>query len=111
MNFKKIRSHSAIRKTYSTTYQKCFGGGWVPLNVIGDKFVERCKQENKGIFEKKIVENSTKGPPLPLVVEIKLLAKNDLHIMKQILYDTGSRKVARWLLKRVFKRIHDKMQI
>ena len=32
--------------------------------------------------------------------EKKLLAKNDLHVMKRILYDTGRRTVARWSHKR-----------
>ena len=59
-------------------------------------------------FKKKIVEYSTKGltPPPPPLVEKILLAKNDLHTMKRILYDTGPVVVARWPLKRVFKRRH-----
>ena len=32
-----------------------------------------------------------------------LLAKNDLHVMKRILYDTGPQVVARWLCERVSK--------
>ena len=53
----------------------------------------------EGGFKKiKIVEFSTKG----LTPKWKkfLLAKNDLHVMKQILYDTGRRTVARWPHKR-----------
>ena len=43
-------------------------------------------------FQKKLVEFSTKAltpPPSPPLVEKILLAKNDLHAVKQILYDTG----------------------
>jgi len=46
------------------------------------------------------VENSTKGPTPPIMEN--LLTFNDLHAMKQILYDTGPQIVARWLLQRVF---------
>ena len=35
-----------------------------------------------------------------ILVEKILLAKNDLHVMKRILYDTGRRTVARWPYKR-----------
>ena len=52
---------------------------------------------------KKIVENSTRGPIPPPLVEKSLLAKNDLHVMKRILYNTGPRVVARWLRERVSK--------
>ena len=50
---------------------------------------------------KKIVEESAKSPP-PFL-EKKLLARNDLHVMKQIPYDTGPLVVARWPLERVLK--------
>ena len=43
---------------------------------------------------KKIVEESAKSPP-PTFLEKKLLAKNDLHVMKRIPYDTGWRTIAR----------------
>ena len=44
------------------------------------------------------MKNSTKGPtPLPpLLVEKFLSAKNDLHVMKRILYDMGPQVVAKW---------------
>ena len=52
----------------------------------------------------KIVEYSTKGltpPPLPALSGKKiLLATNDLHVVKRILYDTDRRTVARWPHKR-----------
>ena len=51
---------------------------------------------------KKIVENSTRGP-IPPLVEKSLLAKNDLHVVKRILYNMGPRVVARWLRERVSK--------
>ena len=35
-------------------------------------------------------------PPIPPKWKKFLLAKNDLHVMKRILYDTGSRVVAGW---------------
>ena len=47
----------------------------------------------------KIVENSTKGPP-PKLKRI-LLVKNDLHVLKQTLYDMDPRVVAKWLLQTV----------
>ena len=60
-------------------------------------------------FKKKIVEYSTKGltpPPPPFSGKNFYWLKNDLHTMKRILYDTGPGVVARWPLKRVFKRRH-----
>ena len=39
----------------------------------------------------------------PLLVEKILLAKNYLHVMKRILYDTGPRVVARWSRERILK--------
>ena len=51
------------------------------------------------------MENSKGGwpnhPPSPLVEF--LWAKNDLHVMEQILYDTGWRTVAKWPRKRTQK--------
>ena len=58
------------------------------------------------VSKKKIVEYSTKGstpPPPPSYWEKFLLAKNDLHVMKRILYDTGPRVVARWSRERILK--------
>ena len=53
--------------------------------------------------KKKLVDFSTKGltppPPRPQWKKI-LLAKNDLHVVKRILYDTGRRTVVRWPHKR-----------
>ena len=50
--------------------------------------------------KKKLVEYSTKGlTPRPQWKKI-LLAKNDLHAVKRILYDTGRQTVARWPHKR-----------
>ena len=48
--------------------------------------------------KKKLVEYSTKGltPPPPLSGNFFLLNKNDLHVVKRILYDTGRRTVAGW---------------
>ena len=51
---------------------------------------------------KKIVEESAKSPP-PTFLEKKILAKNNLHVMKRIPYDTGPLVVARWPLERVLK--------
>ena len=50
------------------------------------------------------MENSTKGlTPRPPLVENILLAKNDLQVLKPILYDTGRRTVVRWPHKRRYK--------
>ena len=54
----------------------------------------------------KIKKNSGKfhkGSDPPLLVEQFLLAKNDLHVMKQILYDMGPQVVVRWSLERILK--------
>ena len=53
------------------------------------------------------MENFSKGRtqiPCPISEKKHLLAKNDLHLMKQILYDTtGPPVVTRWPLERVLK--------
>ena len=55
-----------------------------------NKLIEGFKNKKKTR-----VENSTSGKIV--------LAENDLHAMKVILYDTGMRVVPRWPLKRIWK--------
>ena len=48
-----------------------------------------------------MVEESAKSPPPTFLG--KKLAKNNLHVMKRILYDTGPRVYARWSCERILK--------
>ena len=54
----------------------------------------------EGFQKKKLVEFFNKGLTPPPLVEKILLAKNDLHVVKRILYDTGRWTVVRWPHKR-----------
>ena len=67
------------------------------LVLLGFMCIKNLLRE--GFKKKKIVEYSTKGLTPALSGKI-FLAKNDLHVVKRILYDTGRRTVARWPHKR-----------